>query len=121
MGHPVRVGGRGSVILCALADLPKKGAKGPFRLTINGQVEAVFVVRQGPSVTAFVDRCPHVGAPLEMEPDHFLDLSKTEILCSLHGARFDPATGLCRLGPCKGRSLVAVPVSIEDGMVVAPE
>jgi nitrite reductase/ring-hydroxylating ferredoxin subunit len=105
--------------LCALTDLPKHGAKGPFRLVIGAQVEAVFVVRQGQTVTAFIDRCPHVGAPLEMEPDHFLDLSKTEILCSMHGARFDPATGLCRLGPCKGRSLTSVPILLQGGMVVA--
>jgi nitrite reductase/ring-hydroxylating ferredoxin subunit len=107
------------VILCPLADLPERGARGPFPLVIAGQTEAVFVVRMGERVTAFIDRCPHARAPLEMEPHQFLDLTGTEILCSMHGARFDPASGRCTLGPCKGQSLQAVAIRIQGGMVVA--
>ena len=105
------------MILCALSDIAEHGAKGPFAVTVDGQPQAVFVVRQGDRVTAFVNRCPHVGAPLEMERDKFLDLTGTEILCTMHGARFETDSGLCTLGPCKGKSLSAVPVVVQDGMV----
>lgn len=104
--------------LCALDDIPEPGAKGPFTVILDGERVAVFVVRMAGRVTAFLDRCPHVGAPLEMEPDRFLDLTGSEILCSMHGARFDPETGSCRLGPCRGKSLTPYAVTLSNGRVV---
>lgn len=106
------------VDLCAVDDIPDPGAKGPFQLVIAGERTAVFVVRVGGRVTAFVDSCPHVGVPLEMEPDRFLDLTGTEIICSMHGARFDPETGVCRLGPCRGKGLTPYAVALRNGRVV---
>lgn len=107
------------VDLCAVDDIPDPGAKGPFAVTLDGERVGVFVVRMDGRVTAFVDRCPHVGAPLAMEPDAFLDLTRTEILCSMHGARFDAETGLCRLGPCKGKRLTPYAVTLRNGRVLA--
>lgn len=102
-------------ILCALSELDATGAKGPIRM---GDV-AVFVVRVDGEVRAFVNSCPHAFAPLEMEPDHFLDLTGTQVLCTMHGAHFEVETGLCVMGPCKGRKLTAYPVGIHNGMVIA--
>lgn len=106
------------VDLCAFDDIAEPGAKGPFAVILDGEPAAVFVVRMAGRVTAFLDRCPHVGAPLEMEPDQFLDLTGSEIICSMHGARFDPETGLCRLGPCRGKGLTPYAVTLRDGRVV---
>lgn len=103
------------ITLCALADLPDPGAKGPFRVGGTN----IFVVRHGARVRAFVDSCPHAGAPLEMEPDQFLDLTRGYVLCSLHGAHFDPADGTCVLGPCRGRRLTAYPIRIQDQWIIA--
>jgi len=86
-------------VLCLLADLPDPGAKGPFRVGDT----LVFVVHVDGVVRAYVDSCPHAFAPLEMEPDRFLDISRQHILCSLHGAHFDPSSGRCLMGPCQGR------------------
>ena len=101
-------------VLCLLSDLPDPGARGPFQI---GAV-SVFVVRHGQSVRAFVNSCPHIGAPLEFGPDRYLDLTGEYVLCSLHGAHFEPETGLCVLGPCKGRSLSAYPVRVDNGKVI---
>ena len=38
--------------------------------------------------------------------------------CTGHGARFDPASGHCLRGPCAGEALTALPVLVQDGMVV---
>lgn len=102
-------------VLCLLTDLPDPGAKGPFRV---GDV-SVFIVRHGRRVRGFVDSCPHAFAPLEMEPDRFLDLTGEYVLCSLHGAHFDPDSGACVLGPCRGRRLTAYPLRIHNGIVFA--
>lgn len=107
-----------AVDLCGFDDIPDPGSKGPFTVAIDGEAKAVFVVRMAGRVTAFVDSCPHVGAPLEMEPDGFLDLTGSEIVCTMHGARFDPESGLCRLGPCRGKRLTAYPVVVQNGRVV---
>ena len=102
-------------VLCLVSDLPDPGAKGPFRV---GAVD-VFVVRQGDVIRAWENSCPHAFAPLEMEPDRFLDLTGTYVLCTLHGAHFEPDTGACVLGPCKGRHLTAYPIRIDHGKIIA--
>ena len=58
---------------------------------------------------------------LDFMPDRFLTRDGRHLLCSTHGALFDIATGLCLHGPCKGRSLRAVPVALRDGMVVVTD
>jgi nitrite reductase/ring-hydroxylating ferredoxin subunit len=49
---------------------------------------------------------------------HFLDSDKEFLVCASHGALYDPLTGLCVAGPCRGRSLEAVDVSEVDGKIV---
>ncbi|MBX9634400.1 MAG: Rieske 2Fe-2S domain-containing protein [Magnetospirillum sp.] len=105
-------------ILCDLADIADPGCKGPFTVAVQGAKMAVFLYRKGGKVWGWVDSCPHAQAPLEMEPDRFLNLTGEYLLCSLHGAHFDPKTGECVLGPCRGRSLGAYPVLIRNGKVI---
>lgn len=100
-------------ILCALSDIPDPGAR-EFRVD-GGRV---FVVRRGDEVFGYVNSCPHVGAPLNMDDDKFLDLFQTSILCANHFALFDIDSGLCTRGPCVGRSLAPFPVEVRDGAVV---
>lgn len=106
------------MMLCALADLADPGAKGPIEAPVGGEVRKVFVVRYDGRVRAYLDCCPHLFVPLEMEEDKFLDLTGTEIICSVHGARFDPLSGDCLWGPCRGRRLTPVSVVVRDGKVV---
>ena len=64
-----------------------------------------FAVKKCGKVFAYLNSCPHTGAPLNWQENQFLDLSKTHILCSIHGARFRIENGLCIEGPCKGQML----------------
>jgi len=75
-------------------------------------------VRHGDRVYAYRNRCPHTGAPLDWQPDQFLDLEQMFIQCAFHGALFRIADGYCVRGPCAGQSLEAVSVRIDDGLVV---
>ncbi len=62
----------------------------------------------------YLNRCPHFGTALnEFEPSLW-DHRHRFLLCQTHGALFDPATGLCRRGPCKGDHLRAVAVRVSD-------
>ena len=52
--------------------------------------------------------------------DRFLDGAGRHVVCSAHGARFRAEDGFCVSGPCAGDSLEAVPVRMEDGVVLVP-
>lgn len=106
-----------SGILCDLADIDDPGAKG-FVVEKGGARLRVFVVRRGGEVFGYVNSCPHVGVPLNLEDDRFLDLFKTGILCANHFALFEIDSGYCVRGPCAGRRLTPFPVLIQDGKVV---
>jgi len=98
--------------LCALEDIPD-GDSASFAIEQNGETVGLMAVRQGNEIFAYVNRCPHVGVPLDFTPGKFLDLSKTYIQCASHGATFRIETGECIGGPCAGKSLSPVEVRIE--------
>ncbi|MFC3285566.1 Rieske (2Fe-2S) protein [Litchfieldella rifensis] len=75
---------------------------------------AAFVVRVHGRSSAFENRCPHQGIGLEDKPDTFLEDGNELIQCRMHGALFLPESGECVFGPCLGRSLTPVPVSVDS-------
>jgi nitrite reductase/ring-hydroxylating ferredoxin subunit len=104
--------------LCALAEIADPGSKG-FMFREGDQLFMGFVVRRGETVVGYVDRCPHAGMPLAMLPDRFLTREGDLILCSSHGALFQPEDGVCVSGPCVGRSLWLWPVVVDGEAIVA--
>lgn len=108
---------RAGQALCALADIADPGGRG-FVVERDGEKQEIFIVRRGQSVFGYVNDCPHVGTPLDWQPDVFLNVDKTLIQCSTHGALFRIADGVCVEGPCRGDRLKAVHVKLVDGMVV---
>ncbi len=104
-------------VVCAFAELPDPGARG-FSPPGARFSDEYFLVRHGDAVHAYRNVCPHAGNFLNWRADAFLTRDKSLIMCSAHGALFDPASGSCVAGPCMGRALDAVPVEVQDGMVV---
>jgi nitrite reductase/ring-hydroxylating ferredoxin subunit len=43
------------------------------------------------------------------------------LVCATHGATYEPATGHCIMGPCKGSHLIAAQVEERDGSVYLVE
>ena len=77
----------------------------------------IFVLRHEGGVRAFLNRCPHLGTPLNWSPDRFLDLKRKHIVCATHGAVFRVDDGACLSGPCQGDVLEAVAAEVRDGDV----
>ncbi len=102
--------------LCELAALDDPGARG-FVFEAEGSTFRGFVVRRGTGVAGYVDRCPHIGAPLALTPTAYLTRGGDHIICATHGALFRPDDGRCLAGPCVGRTLQPWPVMLEDGWV----
>ena len=76
-----------------------------------------LVVQRDAQVFAYVNSCPHTGAPLDWLPDQFLDSEGAFIQCAVHGALFEIDSGRCVHGPCIERYLEPLTVHLEDGTV----
>ena len=102
---------------CDIGELPP-GRTATFRLTCGGRTVHAFAVNHEGRVYAYVNTCPHVGTPLDLWPNQFLDEDGRTLVCSTHGAFFAPDTGFCLAGPCAGDSLTSLPVRAEGDAVV---
>lgn len=74
-----------------------------------------FAVRKDGKAYAYLNNCPHQGTELDWQEGEFFDESTLYLICATHGAVFYPDSGFCCAGPCKGRSLIKVPVEERDG------
>ncbi len=103
-------------VLCRAEAIEDGGAR---VLTFGSSVERfeMFVLRRGEALLAFVNACPHAGLPLDLVPGRFYTRDKRHLLCANHGARFRIENGFCVSGPCAGKSLMAVELSVVGGEV----
>lgn len=104
------------ITLCHTDDIPEGGARG-FDLP-QGKV---FAVKKTSGLYLYLNRCPHLGLPLEWEQDAFLDNEGLYIKCANHGAFFIAESGECIQGPCLGDSLWSVDYQLEDGNIIIAE
>ncbi|MGX9353541.1 Rieske (2Fe-2S) protein (plasmid) [Shimia sp. W99] len=80
---------------------------------------AVIVLECAGEVRAYRDLCPHYGKTrLAWKRDAYMTGDNARILCSAHGAEFDPITGDCVVGACLGQRLASVPVRLTDDDIV---
>ena len=107
-------------VVCRLTDLAEYGARA-FTIGTGDWPLRGFVVRVGDNVRGYVNHCPHAGHPLNLRPHRFLTPDNALIVCSSHGALFEKQTGYCVTGPCVGRSLRPVPLTVEAGFVMLAE
>ena len=84
--------------------------------------DSLFVVRHNGRLFAWRNACPHrgyEGAPMAWRRHAYLNQAGTHIVCSGHGALFDPETGIGLPGPCSGRALEAITITVTpDGQVL---
>lgn len=100
-------------LLCRLDDVPEGESRG-FPPAPGG-FTGLFAVRRGGHLFVYVNACPHVGLPLDIQPHRFLDAEGRLIVCAAHGARFRVEDGHCVQGPCAGQALEAVPTRLGPG------
>jgi len=105
-----------STSLCNASEIKEGYARG-FDLLGDGK-DTVFVIHVEGAFYAYVNACPHYRqadrVPLAWGKDKYLNADATHIACAGHGALFEAQTGLCVSGPCKGTSLVRVPIEISS-------
>jgi nitrite reductase/ring-hydroxylating ferredoxin subunit len=103
--------------LCASADLVERGLGFVFDVMLWGAPARAFALRIDDRVVAYMNRCAHVPAEMDWQAGHFLDMDKRWILCSTHGAAYEPADGRCVGGPCGKGRLMPIATDEQDGCV----
>jgi nitrite reductase/ring-hydroxylating ferredoxin subunit len=103
--------------LCASSDLEERGRAVVFDVLQSGQPVRAFALRFEGRVVAYLNRCLHLAAEMDWQPGEFLDAERERIICSLHGATYEPLSGSCAGGPCGRGRLTALPVAERDGAV----
>lgn len=89
-----------------------------LRLERHGKGIDAFLVNWGGEHHAYVNRCPHAGTPLDLWPNEFFTEDGQYLICSTHGAIFEPGSGVCVEGPCPGARLPRLPVERHGDTVV---
>jgi len=102
--------------LCRVSDIPDGGASG-IDIGTEAQPDPIILLRQGASVFAYRNECPHTGRRLEWAPGKFL-IDGNQLICAAHGACFHIDSGRCFAGPARGDALPSVAVQIVDGEVL---
>ena len=101
--------------LCRFDDIVDGTSK---EVSLNGHRATLCLVRQNTTVHAYINSCPHTGAPLNWVGDQFLNRDGDMIQCAVHGALFRITDGACIWGPCLHQCLTAVPIIIRDGEIL---
>lgn len=104
--------------LCHATTL-NEGEARSFVITHDGARRDILLLKHQGVLRAFANECPHQQTPLETFPGEFFDAAGELLVCSTHGARFQPASGLCVSGPCEGKSLKPVTLIERDGALYA--
>lgn len=105
------------IFVCEAALLEEGGKGVRFPLTAGAEDRTGFVVRYGGIVRGFLNRCAHVPIELDWNEGQFFESSGLYLMCSTHGAIYDPETGRCAGGPCRGGSLRPIAVFEHDGKI----
>jgi nitrite reductase/ring-hydroxylating ferredoxin subunit len=94
-------------LLCKNDELIENKSRSFTVETEQGSLD-FFLVKTDNNVYGYKNRCPHLGIPLNWQPDDFLSIEETHIQCATHGALFTLEKGDCIAGPCTGDQLERV-------------
>ena len=102
-------------LICESAALIEGGKGIRFSVLRDGKPVPAFVVRYHGVAYGYLNQCAHIPVELDWVEGEFFDCSGLYLICTTHGATYEPATGHCIMGPCKGQALNALSVTEQDG------
>jgi len=102
--------------LARLDALPDPGAI-VVRVCADDAWGALILTRRGETISAFRNKCPHAGYPLQRGDGRVVVQEGRFIVCAAHGASYVLDSGACAGGPCNGDALERIAVTVRDGVV----
>ena len=106
-----------AVPVCAARAVEERGTAWVWDVLEHGRPARAFVLRFEGRLHAYLNRCAHVPAEMDWQPGEFFDAEKRWIICSIHGATYEPANGRCVGGPCGRGRLTQLLVEERDEQV----
>jgi len=103
--------------LCRSDELAERGRAWVWDVLQYGRPARAFALRFDGQVRAYLNRCVHVPTEMDWQEGEFLDMDKRWILCSIHGATYEPRDGRCVGGPCGKGRLTPLSVKEANGVV----
>ncbi|KQR86116.1 Rieske (2Fe-2S) protein [Burkholderia sp. Leaf177] len=103
-----------AVRVCASEELVD-GGDGLRRNAVGKSGEAtVFFVRYDGRPFGYLNQCAHVPMELDWSEGKFFESSGLYLMCATHGAIYEPDTGKCVGGPCRGARLRKIETEERD-------
>ena len=103
--------------MCDSEALQERGRAHVFDVSQYGQPLRAFALRFEGETVAYLNRCAHVPTEMDWQEGEFLDGDKQFIICSIHGAMYEPLSGRCVSGLCGRVGLTKVELSEREGKV----
>lgn len=103
-----------AVRVCASDELLDGGAGVRRAAKLGGGDVVVFFVRYDGRAYGYLNRCAHVPMELDWAEGQFFESSGLYLMCSTHGATYEPDSGRCVGGPCRGGALHKLRVEERD-------
>lgn len=107
----------GRIPVCKVSDIPLPPNGLRFFWHRGDRHIHCFVVMTNGCPEGYVNECAHRQLELDWNPGKFFDLEQRFLVCSTHGALFDPVSGACLSGPCVGNSLHKLDLQTDDEQV----
>ena len=104
-------------LLCRSDSLTVGGRGVRFEVSDRTGTYTAFVVRSAEGVAGFMNQCAHMALELDWSLGEFFDADGQYLVCATHGALYDPKTGVCIGGACRGRPLLALNTIESDGYI----
>ena len=104
-------------LICRSDSLTVGGRGVRFEVTDQTRTYTAFAVRSTEGVASFVNQCAHMALELDWSLGEFFDADGQYLVCATHGALYDPKTGACAGGACRGKSLQALDITESDGCI----
>lgn len=92
-----------------------------FQFERDGRKRDGFVARFAGEIVAYENVCRHIGINLDREGGQIFSRDGKHFVCQTHGATYEPLSGLCVLGPCKGERLKKLKIEISEETIWFPE
>ena len=107
-----------AIRICGSDELVERGTGRRFPVKTRDGDATGFVVRFDGAVHGYLNRCAHASVELDWDRGRFFEGSGLYLMCATHGAIYDPTSGRCAGGPCRGQGLRVIAVEERDGDVV---
>ena len=90
-----------------------------FTFLEYGEKQSGFVVFFDAKYYAYRNKCQHLAVELDWNNNDFFEEEEEFIVCSTHGAIYEPSSGKCLAGPCAGKNLEILNLKIlKDKLIV---